>query len=224
MKLIRLEKDLSNIGEVIQAAKHELENGNVILCPSHTNYTIAANVENEAAVKKVYAVKGRGFTKPLSIHVCDLEMAKKYVHLNRSAELLAKAYLPGKLTLVCKKKESTLDTLTGGSSKAGFMLADFEFCLKIAKACGFGYTGTSANLTGLSPCYSVEDFWRQKNGRPDPEITLVVDYGDLPKVESTTVIDATTTPITIIREGFINSKEILTYWYKTRELASPRLS
>jgi L-threonylcarbamoyladenylate synthase len=212
MKLIRLEKDLSNIDEVVQTAKYELEQGNVILCPSHTNYTVAANAENESAIKKVYAVKGRGFTKPLSIHVCGLEMAKKYIDLNKSAELLAKKYLPGKVTLVCKKKSSTPDILTSGSDKAGFMIADFEFCLKLAKACGFGYTGTSANLTGLPPCYSIEEFVAQKGGQPDPEVTLAVDYGNLPKVESTTVIDTTTTPITIIREGFVGSTDILAYW------------
>lgn len=218
MRLVKLKKDLSNLDEVIQIAKCELKNGNVILCPSHTNYTVAANIEDESAIKKVYSVKGRGFTKPLSVHVCDLDMAKKYVYLNRSAELLAKKFLPGKMTLLCKKRESTLDVLTGDSDKAGFMVADFEFCIRLTKACGFGYTGTSANITGLPPCYSIEEFVRQKNRHLDREITLAVDYGSLPKIESTTVVDTTTTPISFIREGFIDAKEILDYWHNAQTI------
>ncbi len=45
--------------------------------PTETVYGLGADALNEAAVKKVYQVKGRPSDNPLIVHVNNVEMVKK---------------------------------------------------------------------------------------------------------------------------------------------------
>ena len=62
--------------EIAQAAA-AIQAGELVAFPTETVYGLGADALNEAAVKKVYQVKGRPSDNPLIVHVNNVEMVKK---------------------------------------------------------------------------------------------------------------------------------------------------
>ena len=56
-----------------RAAAEILQSGGVVATPTDTVYGIAALVQNAAAVKKLYSVKGRDDAKPIAICVAEVK-------------------------------------------------------------------------------------------------------------------------------------------------------
>ena len=62
-------------GDVVptaQLAARLLTQGHVIAVPTDTIYGVAALVQNKEAVDKLYEVKGRDYTKPISLSVATV--------------------------------------------------------------------------------------------------------------------------------------------------------
>ncbi len=55
--------------ESIAAAVAVLRRGGLVGLPTETVYGLAADAENELAVRRIFAVKGRPSTHPLIVHV-----------------------------------------------------------------------------------------------------------------------------------------------------------
>ena len=68
--------------------------------PTETVYGLGADALNEAAVKKVYQVKGRPSDNPLIVHVNNVEMVKIRGDLTRSRYKIGVCLWPGPLTLI----------------------------------------------------------------------------------------------------------------------------
>ncbi len=71
--------------------------------PTDTVWGVLAPMENEAACKRIYALKGRQEDKPLQVLVADLESALRLADLGPLEERflrLAEAFWPGGLTVV----------------------------------------------------------------------------------------------------------------------------
>ena len=80
--------------EIAQAAA-AIQAGELVAFPTETVYGLGADALNEAAVKKVYQVKGRPSDNPLIVHVNNVEIVKKYVStLPEVATKLVSAFLP----------------------------------------------------------------------------------------------------------------------------------
>ena len=69
--------------------------GGVCVLPTETVYGIACRADNAEAVERIYAIKGRGFDKPLAVCVSDLEMAKALAEFDPLASRLAAEFWPG---------------------------------------------------------------------------------------------------------------------------------
>jgi len=89
--------------------------GQLVAIPTETVYGLAADATNGEAVARIYSVKSRPQFNPLIVHVADTETATRYVEWNDAAELLAKDYWPGPLTLVLKRKQILPSPAGGGS-------------------------------------------------------------------------------------------------------------
>ena len=88
----------------IRLLKQSLEDGNIIAVPTDTVYGLIADAYNEKAVNKIFKTKLRPKKLPLIIFVSSIEEAKKIGHFSKYDELLAKAFWPGDLTLIVKRK------------------------------------------------------------------------------------------------------------------------
>ena len=84
----------------ISAAIERLRAGGVVAFPTETVYGLGADAFNEAAVRRVFELKGRPAVNPLIVHVSGPEMAAKVVaEWTEEAAALARAYWPGPLTI-----------------------------------------------------------------------------------------------------------------------------
>ena len=100
MKRVRLANN--NIDEVIKECIKVLNEGGLVVYPTETCYGIAVDATNSKALRKLLSYKTFRGSKPISIAVSDIDMAKRYVSLNEMAENIYKNYLPGPITVVSK--------------------------------------------------------------------------------------------------------------------------
>ena len=193
------------IQTVIQETIAVLQSGGLVLFPTETTYGAGVDATNQAAVDKLLAYKSRREGKPLSIMVTNQEMAEQYVIVNQQAALLYTQFLPGPVTVVSntlKQPEHSKNRIAQGVASEfdtiGIRIPDYELMLKITQALGKPITATSANASGKKRPYSVADIFSGLSQKQKNLIDLVLDAGELPKNEPSTVIDTTlSTPVTL---------------------------
>src|SRR5579862_7994968 len=97
----------------LSKAAEFIRNGELVAFPTETVYGLGANALDPAAIEKIYAAKGRPPGSPLIVHVASIEMARSLVReWPEKAELLARRYWPGPITLVLPKQAQVPDRLT----------------------------------------------------------------------------------------------------------------
>ncbi|HEX4565491.1 MAG TPA: Sua5/YciO/YrdC/YwlC family protein, partial [Vicinamibacterales bacterium] len=84
----------------IRQAAECLREGLIVAYPTDTLYALAVDPRNAAAVQRLYAVKGRPETSALTLIAADLPQARRAAHLTAPAEVLAREWWPGPLTIV----------------------------------------------------------------------------------------------------------------------------
>ncbi|MEK7611453.1 MAG: L-threonylcarbamoyladenylate synthase [Patescibacteria group bacterium] len=198
----------ANILDVAVKVATVLKKGGVVIYPTETTYGIAAAALSPKAVRKIYAIKGRAFNKPLSVMVNGLAMAEKYVEITEAAKNIFATLLPGPLTLILKKKKIVPDSLTGGSATLGLRWPAYPLVQRLLDEYGLPITATSANPAGEPPLYEVSNITEKFGAVPLSLIDLVIDAGPLPHQLPSTVLDLTINPPTILREGPVSSERI----------------
>lgn len=184
---------------MIEKAIKLLKKGELIVYPTDTLYGLGADVFNENAIRKVYEVKKRPFTMPLSIAISSIDEIKEFAHMNEIAYKIAEKFMPGAITLILKKRRIVPDVLA--KDKIGIRIPANEIALKIAKE--IPITATSANLHGGREPYCIE-IAKEELGN---KVAMYIDDGVLPGRPST-IIDVSEGKIKIIREGAIKEEKI----------------
>lgn len=188
-----------NLTSVISA----LNKGEVIVYPTDTLYGLGADIYNDSAVKKIYLYKKRSFNKPLSIAVSSVEDLKTVAYVDDRIIRVAETFLPGKLTLILKKKNIISDILTSGRNDVAVRIPDNNIALKILSVFG-PVTCTSANIHGIPTPNKIKDIKIQFKDK----INIYIDVGEL-KNKPSTIVDMSGEKVMILREGAIPSKIIL---------------
>lgn len=150
--------------EPINKTIETLASGGIIAYPTDTLYGIGCDALNEETVRKVYEIKGRNFSKPMSIAVSSIEMMERYVTIPINIRSLLKKIVPGPYTILLQKKDIIPDLVTSGSTLVGVRIPDHDLILEIIERFGKPIITTSANLSGENDVTKYED------------ITLPVDY------------------------------------------------
>ena len=142
----------SNAEGVAQAAAR-IRAGELVAFPTETVYGLGANALDDAAVRRIFEAKGRPATSPLIVHAASLEMAREFVAAwPPGAEMLARRFWPGPLTLVLEKRDTIPDRVTAGLPTVGIRVPSHPVALALIKAAGVPIAAPSANpFTGLSP-------------------------------------------------------------------------
>ncbi len=192
---------------VLRAAE-VLREGGVVLYPTDTVYGIGVDALNVEAIKKIYMIKGRSAGNPISVVVPSLDAAEVYVAITPGARKLAKAFWPGPLTVVLRRKETVPGELTGDRETLGIRVPNNTFCLALARELGRPYTTTSANKAGTGDCRTIEEV-SMSLGEHFNGIDLVIDGGQLPTAVPSTVVDVSGITPHIFREGAVPSSHVL---------------
>jgi L-threonylcarbamoyladenylate synthase len=188
----------------VEAAVGVLRNGGVIAMPTDTLYALTAVASDAAAVGRVYAIKGREGGKALPLFVADPEMAEAAGIFNSSARRLARRFWPGQLTIVVRKRGDFQSDALAGLDTVALRQPNSELAKSIIEGVGAAVTGTSANRSGGPDPVSPAEVGRQLGD----EIDLLVEGGDCPVGVSSTIVDCTSEPPRILREGAISESMI----------------
>jgi L-threonylcarbamoyladenylate synthase len=193
---------------ILRRAAKLLREGRVIVCPTDTGYAFAANALDEAAIKRVFDLKGRSFNNPIHVAVTSMEEAEKYAQVNDNARRLASKFLPGGLTLVMKRKESIPDLLVAGLDTIGIRIPDNRTILALCKMTVFPLTTTSANISGKPSPFAVKEIIEQL-GAAAETVGIYLDQGEITPHEVSTIVDVTVDPPKMLRAGKIAWEEIV---------------
>jgi len=176
-----------------------LRAGEVVALPTETVYGLAANALDEAAVARIFQIKGRPAHNPVIVHVASLEMARACVkQWPAPAEKFARAFWPGPLTLVLPRAESIPNAVTAGGETVGIRWPAHPFMQAVIRACDFPLAAPSANLSNQISPTSAEHVRGHLAGR----IPLIVDGGQSQVGIESTVLDLTVSPARILRPLF----------------------
>jgi L-threonylcarbamoyladenylate synthase len=205
MQIIKVNIDsLSSV--YIKIAAEVLKEGGLIVYPTDTAYGLGANALNEKAIKKVYEVKGRDFSKPTHVVVRNWKMIEKLTETNDLAKKLFDKFLPGPLTIILLKKKIVPDILTAGLNTIGVRIPNNAVTKKLSIELSFPYTTPSANKSGGITPYSIGDVKKELD---ISKVDLILDAGILLHTRPSTVVDLTKTLPKIIREGPITKSRLM---------------
>ena len=87
----------------IAALAEILRNDGVISVPTDTVFGVCARMDSSLAQENLRHVKHRPFTKAFPIMCADLEQMKTIAMVDKRAEKIIRALMPGPLTIVLKK-------------------------------------------------------------------------------------------------------------------------
>ncbi len=193
--------------EVINKSVKIIKRGGTVVCPTDTVYGILANADDQYAVRRIFKIKKRPFSRPLPLLIKDIEMAKQLAWIDARIEKILKAVWPGAVTVVLNKKKRVPDIITAGRPTVALRISKHFFIEDLFKFLTFPLIGTSANISGEGSICNADDIIKNFNKEyycPD----LVLDNGLL-KSSSSTILDLTTPSPKISRVGPVNKEELL---------------
>ena len=198
-RVVRVDAAAPDLGVVRQAAQ-VLRRGGLVAFPTETFYGLGAAALDAAAVRRVFAAKGRPTSMPLLLLVDSRAMAASVTAEipARAAELMERHW-PGALTLVLRATPSLPVEVTAGSGTVGVRVPAHAVARALVRALGEPVTAPSANPTGAAPPVTAADVLAHLDGAID----LVLDGGPTPGGAPSTVLDVTVEPPRVIRQGAV---------------------
>lgn len=191
---------------IIAAAIKILRAGGVIAYPTETFYGLGADGFNDKAIEKIFFIKGRDAKTPVSVIIGEMNDLRGLVReIPEGASRLMNTFWPGALTLIFRASENIPSLLSAGTGKIGIRISSHPIAIALAKAHRYPITSTSANLSGAKECISAEEVITCIGERID----AVIDGGPTPGGSGSTIVDITTHPPVILREGVIPGSLIL---------------
>lgn len=188
-------------------AAERLVGGLVVAIPTETVYGLAAHALDEAAVRRIFAIKGRPLIDPLIVHVSGRADAESLATVSATAGRLMAAFWPGPLTLVLEKRAAVPDLVTAGRSTVALRSPAHPVAREILRLAGIPLAAPSANPFGyLSPTCAAH-----VAATLGGAIDGIVDGGPCPiGIESTVVMASGTgdAAIRILREGAITAEQL----------------
>lgn len=188
----------------IAAAVAVLRAGDLVAFPTETVYGLGADARNPAALRKVYALKGRPSTHPLILHLHSAaELDAWAANIPTAARQLAARFWPGPLTLVLSRAAGVPDELTGGQDSIAIRVPAHPVARQLLAAFGSGIAAPSANRYGrVSPTSAQhvrEEF---------PQDLLVLEGGDCEVGLESTIVSLLDDAPRLLRPGVITRAAI----------------
>src|SRR5207245_2588304 len=104
----------------IAEAVAKLAAGEVVAFPTETVYGLGADATNDAAIAKIFALKGRPADHPLIVHIADPEGLDAWArNVPDRGRTLAERFWPGPLPMILEKSPRLPASVTGGQDTVG---------------------------------------------------------------------------------------------------------
>ena len=187
----------------IARAADRIRRGGLVAFPTETVYGPGARADDAAAVRAIFAAKGRPPGNPLIVHVASLDAARAAAAaFPESAERLGAAFWPGPLTLVVLRREGeggVVAEATAGGPTAAIRVPAHPVARALLDAAALPIAAPSANRsTAISPT-TADHVMKSLGGRID----LVIDGGPTGFGIESAIVDVTRSPAVLLRHGAI---------------------
>lgn len=182
----------------------DLLNGNVVGFPTDTVYGLAIVYDDVNAFNKLYQIKNRSITKPISMMVANKKVIDTVAFIEKKDEQIIDKLLPGALTIILKAKDGLPEHVTFNNPTVGIRIPNHDLALKILEKVNKPLLVTSANVSGCSDLIKYEDVYNVFNGKIASLITQDAKDG-----KASTVVNLTCDPFKILRKGPIEEKDII---------------
>ncbi|AXR35353.1 TPA: L-threonylcarbamoyladenylate synthase type 1 TsaC [Salmonella enterica subsp. enterica serovar Aberdeen] len=144
----------------IAAAVDLLNKENVIAYPTEAVFGVGCDPDSETAVTRLLALKQRPVDKGLILIAASFEQLKPYIDDSILTAAQRKAVFdcwPGPVTFVFPAPATTPRWLTGRFDSLAVRVTNHPLVVALCNAYGKPLVSTSANLSGLPPCRTVEE-------------------------------------------------------------------
>ena len=197
--------------EGVTGAAEIIRTGGLVAVPTETVYGLAADAQNEDAVRKIYAVKNRPEEKRLNLLVSGMDaVCGVCKDVPQSAYVLAEEFWPGPLTMILFRNENVPDIVTDGGKTVGVRCPAHPVTLELLNLLQRPLAAPSANITGMKSPVTAEDVKAYFDGK----IEGIIDGGRCAVGVESTILDLTVFPPKILRLGGLskgNIEEALEY-------------
>ena len=192
-------------GDPIDEVVAALQDGGVVVLPTDTVYGLVARAADPAATTALFALKDRPTGVPLAVLCATVDQALALVDpsVGPPVAAVAAAWWPGPLTLVLPRRAGVELHLGEPASTVGVRVPDHVLVRAIAARVG-PLAATSANRHGEP----VAETAAAASAAFGEGVAVVVD-GGRGGASSSTVIDATGWPWTVLRAGPIEGAAVL---------------
>lgn len=177
-----------------------LKRGGVCAFPTETVYGLGAHPFHPEAIQRIFAIKGRAGDQPLSLHISQLgELFKFGQDIPSMANRFINRFWPGPLALIVPSSPLVPSQARSNRQTASFRYPNHFQFRELGRLVGAPLIATSANRSGsLSAVCSLD-----AEAELGEWIDGTVDGGPCDYALDSTLVDLTTDPPTVLREGAI---------------------
>lgn len=190
--------------DILHNAINVLNDGGIVIFPTDTAFGIGCRIDRPDSVEKLFRIRRRPLSQATPVLVDSIDMALAYFDApGNVVRRLMQAYWPGALTIVAPCKKNLIHSpVRGGGETIGLRMPNHETALALIRGARVPILGPSANFHGNPTPFAFEDL--------DPELVVLADAvvpGICTAGNASTVVDTTTEPARILRQGAVRLSE-----------------
>lgn len=179
----------------IRRAVDALEAGGVIAYPTDTVYGLGCDLTNKNAIERLYAIKGMDRSHPLAFVCPDLSDIARYAIVENQVYRVLRRFLPGPYTFILGATREVPKLVQMKRKNVGIRVPACEATRALARELGRPIISSTAARPGEEPFVDPKEIDAAFKG-----LALVLD-GGAGGLIPTSVVDLTTSPPEIVREG-----------------------
>jgi len=188
---------------ILAKAEEALRADGLLIFPTDTLYALGGLAMKTSVARQVGAAKRREAGKPFPVVAADLEQVRHICSLlPPEAQLLARRFWPGPLSLVLLAHPSVPEAVRGGGRTVAVRVPGFTFTRELCRLAG-PLVATSANPSGADSPRTCEEAIAGVGAYA----RLAIDAGPRPGPPST-IVDLTFAPPRLVRRGAVSWEEI----------------
>jgi len=191
-------EQLKRAGEIIRG-------GGLVAFPTENVFGLGADAKNVCAAEKIYAAKGRPSNNPLIVHVADPADAEEYVYTDERYYKIAKAFMPGPITVIMRSRGKVADKVSAGLDTLAIRCPSHSIAREFIKAADRPIAAPSANTSGRPSPTSADHVMHDLDGKVD----MIIDGGECEVGLESTIVKLESDKIVLLRPGGV-TYEMLT--------------
>jgi L-threonylcarbamoyladenylate synthase len=200
-KTLPAHPEIQSLPEAIDA----LSTGELVVYPTETFYALGADPFSSAALKRLFAVKGRDAARLVALIAADRDSAFSLAaEVPPAARRLADLFWPGPLTLILPARAGLPAQIAGAERRVGVRVSPHPIARALTRALGRPITATSANLSGQPPVRTLVE----ARAALGDKVKVFLEGGTLAASAPSTIVSVTVAEWTVVREGAIKEREL----------------